>query len=161
MKSVLLIDGSKLFQDFLRDKVATEQVDLECVNSREAYSKMLSLLPDLIIIEVEDEIKEELTNLLNKKHVDPNAKKIPIIMTGPVIDRSKIANLVEFGVVKYFTKPIKFDVFFESMGRILKMPLSMDTTPCILDIHLNGSIIFVEVAQGLNREKLMLLKYKL
>lgn len=161
MKSVLLIDGSKLFQDFLRDKVATEQVDLECVNSREAYSKMLSLLPDLIIIEVEDEIKEELTNLLNKKHVDPNAKKIPIIMTGPVIDRSKIANLVEFGVVKYFTKPIKFDVFFESMGRILKMPLSMDTTPCILDIHLNGSIIFVEVAQGLNREKLLLLKYKL
>ena len=56
MKSVLLIDGSKLFQDFLRDKVATEQLDLECVNSREAYSKMLSLLPDLIIIEVEDEI---------------------------------------------------------------------------------------------------------
>ena len=77
------------------------------------------------------------------------------------MDRSKVANLVEFGVVKYFTKPIKFDVFFEAIGRILKMPLSMDTTPCILDIHLNGSIIFVEIAQGLNREKLMLLKYKL
>lgn len=161
MKSVLLIDGSALFQDFLRDKVSAEQVTLECASSRESYSKMISLLPDLIIIEVEDTIKEELNVLLDKKRIDPNAKKIPIIMTGPVIDRSKIANLVEFGVVKYFNKPIKFDVFFDSIGRILKMPLSMDTTPCILDIHLNGSIIFVEVAQGLNREKLLLLKYKL
>ena len=161
MKSVLLIDGSALFQDFLRDKVAAEQVTLECATSREAYTKMISLLPDLIIIEVESAITEELNILLEKKHSDPNAKKIPIIMTGPVIDRGKIANLVEYSVVKYFTKPIKFDVFFDSIGRILKMPLSMDTTPCILDIHLNGSIIFVEVAQGLNREKLLLLKYKL
>ena len=161
MKSVLLIDGSALFQDFLRDKVAAEQVTLECATSREAYTKMISLLPDLIIIEVESAITEELSILLEKKHNDPNAKKIPIIMTGPVIDRGKISNLVEYSVVKYFTKPIKFDVFFDSIGRILKMPLSMDTTPCILDIHLNGSIIFVEVAQGLNREKLLLLKYKL
>lgn len=161
MKSVLLIDGSPLFQDFLRDKITAEQVNLEIASSREAYSKMLSLLPDLIIIEIQNNISEELSHLLDKKHTDPNARKIPIIMTGPVMDRSKVANLVEYGVVKYFTKPVKFEVFFDSIGRILKMPLSMDTTPCILDIHLNGSIIFVEVAQGLNREKLMLLKYKI
>ena len=37
----------------------------------------------------------------------------------------------------------------------------MDTTPCILDLHRNGNIIFIEIAQGLNREKLTLLKYKL
>lgn len=161
MKSILLIDGSPLFQDFLRDKVAAEQVTLEITNSREAYTKMVSILPDLIIIEIQTSITDEIRNLLSKKQVDPNAKRIPIIMTGPVIDRSVIANLVEYGVVKYFTKPVKFEVFFESIGRILKMPLSMDTTPCILDIHINGSLIFVEVAQGLNREKLMLLKYKL
>lgn len=161
MKSVLLIDGSSLFQGFLRDKVAAEQVKLEYASGREAYTKMLSLLPDLVIIEIETAITEDINLLLEKKHIDPNAKKIPVIMTGPVMDRSKIAHLVEFGVVKYFTKPIKFDVFFDSLGKILRMPLSMDSTPCILDIHLNGSVIFVEVAQGLNREKLMLLKYKL
>ncbi|MBQ0039658.1 MAG: response regulator [Treponema sp.] len=161
MKSVLLIDGSPLFQDFLRDKVAAEQITIECASARESYSKMISLLPDLIIIEIEKNLTEELKILLEKKSTDPNAKRIPIIMTGPVMDRTKVANLVEYGVVKYFTKPIKFDIFFESIGRILKTPLSMDTTPCILDIHLNGNIIFVELAQGLNREKLMLLKYKL
>lgn len=37
----------------------------------------------------------------------------------------------------------------------------MDVTPCVLDIHRNGNIIFVEVALGLNREKLSLLRYKL
>ena len=37
----------------------------------------------------------------------------------------------------------------------------MDTTQCVLDIHRNGDIIFIEIADGLNREKLALLKYKL
>ena len=37
----------------------------------------------------------------------------------------------------------------------------MDTTQLVLDIHRNGDIIFIEIADGLNREKLALLKYKL
>ena len=37
----------------------------------------------------------------------------------------------------------------------------MDTTPCVLEIHHNGNVIFVEIAQGLNREKISLLKYKI
>ena len=82
MKSILLIDGSPLFQDFLRDKVSAEQVGLECAGSRDAYTKMLSILPDLIIIEIETVITEDLTLLLEKKHTDPNAKRIPIIITG-------------------------------------------------------------------------------
>lgn len=162
MKSVLLIEGSTLFSGFLKDKFSTEQVSLESANSREAFTKLVSSLPDLVIIELnEDGIDEHIQTLLDKKHMDPNAKKIPIIITGPVIDRAKISQLVEYNVIKYFTKPINFDLFFEAVGRVLHSNLSMDTTPCILDMHLNGNIIFVEVALGLNREKLLLLKYKL
>ena len=84
MKSVLLIDGSSLFQGFLRDKVAAEQVKLECASGREAYTKMLSLLPDLVIIEIETAITEDINLLLEKKHIDPNAKKIPGIIKGTV-----------------------------------------------------------------------------
>lgn len=65
------------------------------------------------------------------------------------------------GLVKYFVKPIKFDIFFESIGHILRTAFSMDITPCVLDLHRNGNIIFIEIAQGLNREKIQLLKYKL
>lgn len=162
MKSVLLIEGSALFGGFLKDKFSTEQVSLELANSREAFTKLVSTLPDLVIIELsEDGIDEQIQTLLDKKRMDPNAKKIPIIVTGPVIDRTKISNLVEYNVIKYFTKPVNFDLFFESVGKVLRSNFSMDTTPCILDMHLNGNIIFVEVALGLNREKLLLLKYKL
>lgn len=161
MKSVLLIDGSEMFCDFLKDKFTTEQVSLTYIPRREAYTKIITLLPDLIIIELKDGLDDDLYNLLEKKRTDPNAKKIPVILTGPTEPREKIAALVEYNVVKYFNKPIKFEVFFESVGRILHAVFSMDTTPCILDMHLNANVIFVEIAMGLNREKLSLLKYKL
>lgn len=161
MKSVLLIDCSSLFGGFLHDKFSTEQISLESVSSREAHTKMITLLPDLIIIEADGGLSEDVMHLLEKKSVDPNARKLPIIIIGPVLERSKIANLIEYNVVKYFSKPIKFKVFFEAVGKILQIEFSMDTTPCILDIHLNGSLVFIEVALGLNRERLMLLKYRL
>lgn len=161
MKSVLLIDGSEMFCDFLKDKFTTEQVSLTYIPRREAYTKIITLLPDLIIIELKDGLDDDLYNLLEKKRTDPNAKKIPVILTGRTEPREKIAALVEYNVVKYFNKPIKFEVFFESVGKILHAVFSMDTTPCILDMHLNANVIFVEIAMGLNREKLSLLKYKL
>lgn len=162
MRKVLLIDGSPLFTQFLTDKFKSEQVALEYAESkRDAYTKLITIIPDLIIIETADIIDTEIQELLEKKSSDPNARKIPIIITGPVIERSSVANLVQFGVVKYFTKPIKFDVFFQSVSHILGASFSMDTTPCVLDIHLNQNIIFVELARGLNREKIILLKYRI
>lgn len=162
MKSVLLVEGSALFSGFLKDKFSTEQVSLETANSREAFTKLVSSLPDLVIIELNDDgIDEHIQTLLDKKRMDPNAKKIPIIIAGPVVDRTNISQLVEYNVIKYFTKPINFELFFEAVGKVLHSNFSMDSTPCILDMHLNGNIIFVEVALGLNREKLLLLKYKL
>ncbi len=161
MKSILFVDGTPLLDGFLHDKFETEQISFETVSNREAYTKVLSLLPNLIIIELEKEITEDILHFLEKKHTDPNAKNIPIIITGPVIERSKITNLIEYGVIKYFAKPIDFGVFFESVSHVLNIPFGMDTTPCHLEIHLNRNLIFIEIAMGLNREKLMILKYRL
>ncbi|MDY4903231.1 MAG: response regulator [Treponema sp.] len=162
MKQVLLIDGSPLFYEFLKDKLKVEQVVVDTAKGNlDAYTKIISTLPDLIVIETPDCTDEVLIELLKKKTMDFNAKKIPVILTGPEIDRSLIANFVQYNVVKYFKKPIKFDVFFDSISKLLNANFLLDTTPCVLDIHINGSIIFVEIARGLNREKLFLLKYKL
>ena len=95
-------------------------------------------------------------SFLEKKRADPNAVRIPMIVSGPVADRTKLSQFAQFGVTKYFTKPIKFDIFFEAVGQILSLAFSMDTTQCVLDIHRNGHIIFIEIADGLNREKLAL-----
>ncbi|MCK9170336.1 MAG: response regulator [Treponema sp.] len=161
MKNVIIIDASPLFREFLKDKLSTEKVAVSIAQGkRDAFTKMISTLPDLVILDVQNSF-EDLLEFLEKKYNDPNASRIPIIAAGPLVERSKIAVLVQFGVIKYFTKPIKFDILFESIGQVLKLSFSMDVTPCVLDIHRNGNIIFIEVAQGLNREKLALLKYKL
>lgn len=145
----------------MREKLSSENVSVEMADGRlDSFSKIVRILPDLVIIDIESSL-EEVFDLLERKASDPNAKKIPVILSGPVMDRAQVSSLVQYGVVKYFSKPIKFDVFFEAIGKIIRANLSMDTTPCVLEIHHNGSIIFVEVAQGLNREKISLLKYKI
>ena len=161
MKSVLIIDAPPMLREFLVEKLTAENVSVEIADGqRDALPKFLSILPDLVIINVEHSV-EDIIEFLEKKQADPNGKKIPVIMTGPLIDHSEVSDLVQYGVIKYFTRPIKFDLFFESIGRVLHSAFSIDSTPCVLDMHLNHEIIFIEIAMGLNREKITLLKYKL
>lgn len=161
MKSVLVIDAPPMMREFLTEKLTAENVIVEIADGqRDALPKFLSVLPDLVIINVEHSVSDIL-DFLDKKQSDPNGKKIPVIMSGPVIDHDEVSDLVQYGVIKYFTRPIRYDLFFDSVGRVLHTSFSVDTTPCVLDMHLNKDIIFIEIAKGLNREKITLLKYKL
>ena len=161
MKNVMIIDAPPMLREFLKEKLNSEKVAVEIADGqRDAIPRFLSILPDLVILNVENGISD-IIEFLEKKQNDPNGKKIPIIMTGPKIDHSEAADLVQYGVIKYFTKPIKFDLFFEAIGRVLRSAFSFDPTPSVLDIHLNKDIIFIEMAMALNREKITLLKYKL
>jgi DNA-binding NarL/FixJ family response regulator len=103
----------------------------------------------------------ELTDFLKKKQENPNARTIPAIILGPEIPKDRVRDLAQFGVVKYFHKPIRFDIFFDSVGKILKTSFLIDTTPSVFDVHLNKDIIFVEIARGLNRDKISLLRFKI
>ena len=160
-KQVLIIDASPMFREFLREKLTEENVSVETAQGhRDAVIKMASLLPDLVILDIESSI-DDMSDLLEQKAKNPNTVHIPMIISGPHIEKERVAQLVHFGVAKYFTKPIKFDIFFEAIGQILRSAFSMDITPCVLELHLNKNIIFIEIAQGMNREKMSLLKYKL
>lgn len=160
-KHVLLIDSSPLFEGFLKEKLAAEKIKVTLTKGdRDAFQKMVSQLPDLIIIDIESDF-DTIQNFLESKLHERNAVRIPTIISGPEIPKEQIANLIKFGVVKYYAKPIKFDSFFRSIGNVLHMTLTIDETACMLGTHINGNLIFIEVAQGLNRDKLSLLKYRL
>src|SRR5574344_3094741 len=131
MKQVLVIDASPSYREFLKEILTAEKVCVETANGqRDGFTKLITMLPDLVIIDVTESMGD-LLEFLESKHNDPNAKLIPIIISGPIIEREKVATLSQFGVVKYFTKPIKFDIFFESIGKILKASFSIDITPCV------------------------------
>ena len=161
MKQVLIIDARDFLRDFIKDKLVSGQITVhEVTGWRDAFSKLVSILPDLIIVDVgEDTV--ELEDFLKKKHENPNAKMIPAIILGPVISKDQLAMLAQWSVIRYFNKPIRFDIFFESVGKILKTIFFIDTTPCILNVHINNDIIFIELARGLNREKISLLRLKI
>ena len=161
MKKVLIIDSHPLFREFLKQKLYDDQIEVVLSQvGRDAYTRTISILPNLIILDMSEDRLDEM-EFLEKKAADINTSRIPIIVIGPDIDKTNIAALAKYGVRKYFAKPIQFDIFFEAIGKILNNQLSLDTTPCVLDLHRNGNIIFIEIAQGLNREKIALLQYKL
>ena len=156
-----MIDATPRVREFLTEKLNEEKIEVETAQGhRDAVIKMANDLPDLIILDIETSI-DDMQEFLDKKASNPNTVKIPMIISGPKIEKERVAQLIHYGVAKYFTKPIKFDFFFESIGQILRSAFTMDITPCVLEIHLNKNIIFIEIAQGLNREKMALLKYKL
>lgn len=161
MKKVLIADNHPLFREYLKQKLSEDQFEvLLTQENRDFYTKMITSLPNLIILDMDEDNETEM-EFLEKKGDDTNAVNIPVIITGPKQDRANIAALAKYGVIKYFEKPIQFDIFFDSIGTVLHSHLTMDTSQCVLDLHRNGNIIFIEVALGLNRDKLALLQYKL
>jgi CheY-like chemotaxis protein len=77
------------------------------------------------------------------------------------IARDKLVELSQLGVRKIFMKPLKIDQLWQSVGELLGTKIPLDETPCILDAHVNENVIFVEVAMGLNLEKINLLDFKI
>ncbi|MBQ9539359.1 MAG: response regulator [Treponema sp.] len=161
MKQVLLIGASYSFCEYLTEGLSQQQVKLDhCPNVRSAYTDLIQILPDLIIIDV-GELNEDVTLFLEKKVKDPNAKSTPIIAIGELEDRKQIASLANFKVHKYFKTPIKYDQFFKAIGEALGLGFTADTTDCILEMHVTDNIFFIEIARGLNRDKISMLRYRL
>ena len=161
MKKVLIVDNHPLYRDYLKQKLSAEQLEVTISQqNRDAFTKTISLLPNLILLDIEDDSGSEI-DFLERKLSDQNTARIPVIVTGPEIERTNIASMAKYGVIKYFAKPIQFDVYFEAISHTLQVPLPIDLTPSLLDVHNNCNIIFIELAQGLNREKLALLQYKI
>jgi DNA-binding response OmpR family regulator len=161
MKHVLLIDDSNIFRDYIKNKLESKHIEVDFgVGQLDSLSKMRSLLPDLVIMDFNVN-KDFLFDLLEGKRNDPNARDIPVLMLAQKIDKNEIASLLTFGIKKIISKPIKIDQLFSSISEYLHIDFDIDNTPCILEARVNDNILFIEIAQGLNREKIELLGYKI
>ncbi|MDL2229782.1 response regulator [Treponema sp. OttesenSCG-928-L16] len=161
MKHILLIDESPLFREYLRTKLSENDVDVSvAINGLDGIAKIRNLTPDLIIMDYHLSRQGYLEVLKEKKN-NPNTAGIPVIIMAQRIDQKRIIELVPYGVKKVFTKPIKIDALFVTLSELLGIQFEIDETPGIVEVHVNDDIIFVEIAQGLNRDKLDLLRFKI
>ena len=161
MKQVLLIDDSNVFRDYLKSKLATKHIEVTVgVGPLDSLSKMRNLVPELIILDFSLN-RKAVYDLFEQKKLDPNARDIPVILLAQAMDKEEMASLSGFGIKKIIPKPLKIDQLFTAITDILHVEFEIDNTPCILEARVNDNILFIEIAQGLNREKIDLLKYKI
>lgn len=161
MSQVLIIDEIALFRDYVKDKLVSEKVDVETSSTlNDGFKKLFSGLPNILIMDITFSF-EVLMEFLERKNNNANAKSIPIILIGPVLEQSQLDALRPYRIVKYINKPIKIDLFFDTISKILKVAIPFDYTDCVLEAHVSGEAIFIELSKGLNREKIALLPYKI
>jgi DNA-binding response OmpR family regulator len=161
VKQVLIIDESPLFREYLRDKLTANEAEAGvAVNALDGIAKIRNLAPDLIIMDYHLS-RQGCLEVLRQKKDNPNTAGIPVIMLARRIDQKKIIELIPYQVKKVFTKPVKIDALFATLQEILSMPFAMDESPGIVEVHVNDDIVFIEIARGLNRDKLDLLRFKI
>jgi CheY-like chemotaxis protein len=100
-------------------------------------------------------------DVLREKKTNPNTLNIPVIIVAQGVDQKRIIELAFYDVKRIFNKPIKIDALFAALSELLGIPFSIDETPGIMEVHVNDAIIFIEISQGLNRDKLDLLRFKI
>ncbi|MDR1316018.1 MAG: response regulator [Spirochaetales bacterium] len=161
MKKILVIDESPLFRNFLRGKFEAFGFEVAlAVNGLEGSLKLRSFLPDLIITDYVLS-RKSCMEFLREKKSNPNTANTPVIMVSNPIDRNRLIEIAKYGVKKFFTKPLKIDAFVKTVSEILQVNLSLDSAPCIISAHFNDEVFIIEVAMGLNSEKIDLLRFKL
>jgi DNA-binding response OmpR family regulator len=162
MKQILIIDESLLFREYLRDKLSennTIEVTV-AVNALDGMAKIRNLVPDLVIMDYHLG-RNGCAEILQSKKADPNTVGTPVIIMTQRIDQKKIIALAPFNVKKVFTKPVKIDTLFAAISELLNVSFELDESPGIVEVHVNDNIIFIEIAQGFNRDKLDLLQFKI
>jgi CheY-like chemotaxis protein len=165
VKQVLIIDESPLFRDYLKEKLSENTEDqlllaTVAVNALDGIAKIRNLSPDLIIMDYHLS-RQGCIEVLKQKKENPNTSGIPVVVLARQIDQNKIIELIPYNVKKVFTKPVKIDALFDALSSMLGVNFVIDESPGIVEVHVNDDIIFVEIAQGLNRDKLDLLGFKI
>lgn len=161
MKKLLLIDKSQFIHTYFKDKLKTYPVSIS--SARDGFMGMLSMrksLPDLIILD-SDLPRMNTGEFLEKKGENPNTAPIPVILFSSPTTHSRLKDLSKFNVKEIIQKPLKIDILFETLSRVLNIRIRIDKSPCIIEVHLNEDILFVEIAIGVNTDKIELLYYKI
>jgi len=160
-KTILIVEEADLVRGYLATKLA--EYGFEVIEARtgfEGQMKMKSSQPDLVVMEY---LLARITSLeiLEDKARTKAIADIPVIMFTSKVDKEKILSVAKYKVARFFSKPLRIDILLKAVSELLNVEIALDQTPCIIDVHMNEQVLFIEVARGLNREKVELLRYKL
>ncbi len=117
MKSVLLVDDSPLFYNFVRDVLKKENIEIIWAkNGKEALSILKERVPNLVMVDI---ILSDMNGIeLIRKIKEMNDKVKVIVITG--LDKDYVAeDAFEAGAEDYIVKNIPIKEFREKVLRYL------------------------------------------
>jgi len=161
MKKILIIDEYELIRNYLSKKLASYPMQIFAArNGLEGMILLRKSDPDLIIMDTYL-TRKTFKEILTEKLENPNIAAIPIIILATHKGNLPDTILRKYNIRFVLAKPLKVDLLFKAITSVLGIPLPIDPTPCILEVHFNTDILFIEIANGLNQEKIELLAYKI
>jgi DNA-binding response OmpR family regulator len=161
MKQVLLVIESPFLREYLSHKLDETGIAVSiAISTLDATSKMRIIAPDLIILDYLQD-HQNFMKLLKQKKLDANTANTPVIILARKLEQKQLLELVPYNIKKVFHKPLRIDTLFLTLSEILGTPFTIDENPGIVEVHVNENIIFIEIAQGLNKDKLSILRFKI
>ena len=101
-KTILIIDESDLFREYLRSRLSEFAVNVEtAINGLDGIVKMRNVLPDVVILDY-NLSRKTCKELLEEKNRNPNTATIPVILTSQKIDKNRLLELVPYNIKKVF-----------------------------------------------------------
>lgn len=161
IKRILLIEEAPLIREYLTGKLESNHIEvIKGINGLDGMIKMRKTDPHLVITDL-NLSRKNLNEILKEKAANPELAAIPMILLSPRISPANVKTLARHNIKKIITKPIKIDLLFQAVSEILGITFDMDSTPGIIEAHFNSDILFIEIARGLNYEKIEVLQYKI
>ena len=161
MKLVLILIESRQLREYISLKLEENSVEVRTANNPvEGIAKMRTLVPDLIILDYHIDHKS-LMELLKEKKADVNTVNTPVVILAQKLEQKQLLELTPYNVKKVINKPIKIDALYASFSETLGIHIDIDESAGIVEVHVNENIVFIEIAKGLNRDKINLLHFKI
>ncbi len=161
MKVVLLLNVVPTLRAYIAKKVHSIGLGVVFADDFEqAFEHLQKTQISLIVLEHHTN-REALFDFFEKKRLNSKITDTPTILLADSVSKTEFSLLSSYNVRKILSKPIKVDELFFAMGKILSFNFGMDETPCLLEIRVNEGVLFIEISQGLNKDKLELLQFRL
>lgn len=162
MRKLLFIYHDELFLDFAFNYFKAKGFSVFTVtNGLEGIKVAKKEKPDILIID--KKMKGiDLKGFLVKKGIDNYLKSVTIFLIGDFVS-SELQNLKKYNIKAYISVPINPTTLLERLNLFFKIPLPemKKTTPMLVDMHIKGKIIIIQIEANFEPDKLEILNYEI
>ncbi len=161
MKRVLLVDIDFVLSGYISKKLHDAGVMVQKSSGTEqVLSYMERVKPDCVIVDYSHD-RDGILSMFEQKWSRANIKSIPSIVVADLLQKNDDQIFSSYGVKNIIMKPVQADELLQTIGKLIKVNFTFDITQSLVECSLNEDIIFVEVAYGLNRDRIELLHYRI